>query len=938
MNGVIDLTQDDSDDDEAQWENVTQHTTATRRRTGIRRGRRTTRNQHARRATHNRDASHNCRGRQPPAPKFFKTFLRKAAKSTTVIGDLNIPRHMRIAAALGPKYVYPTRPTITPRDILGAQTAINQMALFIIEKRQREEIHRQLHRALALMHGIYQKKGRSRHPTSPIRTKLAEIYTKTKRFLQENPHILICESDKGNNGVICLKAFVEEKRNAHITAAIQDGTYTRAYDEQSGLQNLQHIAGIHIKAEAAHRILVAAMNIYIEGGTRPTTALDALNLQHIERKSPSGTRYETRTSSTSVHITGDANLNFVLPIHRKFSNEAYSLARLYVSIKVHKGPSYPIRPIIAAPAAIGASIEEWMQRKLEILVSPRTTQQPNAFNMQHIEGCGFIANNSDMVLTGIRSLGLLPEHRIVSLDFVSMYTNIDRQQVRTIIDRQFNRIAARTSMPKTIFMEALDFLLHHNAYFSAGGEILYQQRGLPMGGKLSKVLSEIVTANGTIAAIREAMQCGYSFSFLYKYVDDFIIGMGPDNERTGITLEGLERIFEKHIPGMKVTSEAEKKIEFTWQLKFLEFTTIRSHINDTRVETVWSRQSYASSRVVNGYTDIPTIQKTNTIAEIFRKALRYSTASMQAGAVRKATDWILGNGYTMNTILATLNTIPEFTHVRSRIFPEYYPNGTSNAPPSTVNERQQQRQKLTCIVCQAGFRSRNAANTLCGTCMGAAENTANSSLTTARQIAEQGGRVIPANILDDHLHATGMSQPRKKIPRLGPNTAPASYTPVNLLSPALSENHPLYIQVPAIKNLDTELNGILARWGIDTRFAACKSSNGLFSNIKDRIDPVFDSMVTFAVHCRNCQKMIFFNALDKTVMSALDQCTQQHYPDHELTLTEPRIIAKHPTKARAEEGLKILRKLNLMDPRAIARDAILRDLARIIGEPHAEDD
>lgn len=106
------------------------------------------------------------------------------------------------------------------------------------------------------------------------------------------------------------------------------------------------------------------MNGYIEGGTRISTAADAINMRKNERKTAADTRYETRASTVGVRIAGDAELGFVLPQKRKFANEAYSLARLYVSIKVQKGLAYPILPIIAAPAAIGASIEEWMQRKL----------------------------------------------------------------------------------------------------------------------------------------------------------------------------------------------------------------------------------------------------------------------------------------------------------------------------------------------------------------------------------------------------------------------------------------------------------------------------------------------------------------------------------------------------------------------------------------------
>lgn len=62
----------------------------------------------------------------------------------------------------------------------------------------------------------------------------------------------------------------------------------------------------------------------------------------------------------------------------------------------------------------------------------------------------------------------------------------------------------------------------------------------------------------------------------------FLIGMGPDDEaHAGGT--------GTHIPGMRVTSETETKKNFTWQLKYQEFTTIRANMHDSRVEAMWSR-------------------------------------------------------------------------------------------------------------------------------------------------------------------------------------------------------------------------------------------------------------------------------------------------------------------------------------------------------------
>lgn len=55
---------------------------------------------------------------------------------------------------------------------------------------------------------------------------------------------------------------------------------------------------------------------------------------------------------------------------RKLEMEPYSMAQLYITIKVHKGDDYPVRPIIEAPSVMGAALEEWMLIKL--IEMPRT--------------------------------------------------------------------------------------------------------------------------------------------------------------------------------------------------------------------------------------------------------------------------------------------------------------------------------------------------------------------------------------------------------------------------------------------------------------------------------------------------------------------------------------------------------------------------------------
>lgn len=84
--------------------------------------------------------------------------------------------------------------------------------------------------------------------------------------------------------------------------------------------------------------------------------------------------------------------------------------------------------------------------------------------MRFLRKYRFVASNTDTVIAGLRKFGLKKKHHIISLDFVSMYTNIDREQVRRIIDDEYDEtIAKRTIVPKNVFLATLNTLATHNA-------------------------------------------------------------------------------------------------------------------------------------------------------------------------------------------------------------------------------------------------------------------------------------------------------------------------------------------------------------------------------------------------------------------------------------------------------------------------------------------
>lgn len=850
-------------------------------------------------------------------PASYIRLLESSAKSATILDDLNIPKYARIAAGLGSKFAYPGKPRIEPEDIIGILTAIMQIGECITNPRQRTQIMQQMRRVLHKFRTKNYQPIAKRLRDNPITASLMNIHKQTKRFLGNNAHIIITEGDKGNHGVICLRSTMITKISEHVNTCIGDGTYNRVplarMQTNEGLRNM-----IFLRAEDKYRELILQMNPYFTGEIRQSTMWDAINAGNGDRRTDLGQHYEIQLPHARTHIVGDCALGFTTPRYGRLLPEAYAMARLYISIKIHKGPHYPTRPIIAAPVVCGSILESWLLGQLGHLVAIPPTEEPNTLDLTWIKEFRFIASNTDTVIKGIRKFGLKPGHRIISLDFVSMYTNVDRELVFKYIEENYHIIGRHTSMPKRLFIDALKHIMLHNGFFTAGGNIYTQKKGLPMGGKLSKVCSEIVTAHGTILALEEAMAGPFQFSFIYKYVDDFLVGVNSSS--TGTTPGALGKLLEKHIPGMSVTFEEEKLENGLFTLKYLEFTTIRTSIDDTNVSTIWSRQKYASSRLTNEFNDVQARLKHNTIKEILRKALRYSTDNMKDIAFEQATNWIWLNGYSHATIIALAKSTSEYCDwMASKVVLSDSGNANVNAADisATAPDRTDRSRKyVSCELCSHKWRVRYSVTTV------------DRCLNAVCPRYQQFDTIVVAN-QSPSPPTTQSSSNTDTAVRIGPhatNLSPRSQRTAEVHQDGL----PKYISIPSIKGLEKGLNAVLKSWNIPVKMTPAAQRNHLFESIKDEAAVAQSSMVTYTARCSECDRHTMSNAIDSTVGRCLQRSSLTSNNNHTCTWVDVRILAKHPTRKRAAIGLRMLQEISALNPDQLSADSEHAEIAKIL--------
>lgn len=128
-----------------------------------------------------------------------------------------------------------------------------------------------------------------------------------------------------------------------------------------------------------------------------------------------------------------------------------------------------------------------------------------------------------------------------------MYTNIHLEYFFNIICTQYDECDIKDSyIQLDCLLALLTVCLKDFAYITVpymdSNITLKQTNGIPMGGKLSYHISEIVTSHA-IHILINTMPAG-TFSFMYKYVDDIFLAFDAT------MLPEIMNQFNKILPGM----------------------------------------------------------------------------------------------------------------------------------------------------------------------------------------------------------------------------------------------------------------------------------------------------------------------------------------------------------------------------------------------------
>ncbi|XP_030749952.1 uncharacterized protein LOC115877775 [Sitophilus oryzae] len=183
-------------------------------------------------------------------------------------------------------------------------------------------------------------------------------------------------------------------------------------------------------------------------------------------------------------------------------------ARYYGLPKIHK-PALALRPIISSINSFNSKLEKYL-----------TTVLTKAYNKSN----PFYIDDSFVFCEFINEFQLPQNYVLVSLDVVSLFTNLPLDLAQKTIKDKWDTISPHTPFDLASFTQILNFVFD-STVFVFNDKFYKQIYGTPMGASISPIISSYVL-DGLLAQGIERVP--YNIPFIKRYVDDLILSVPMD--------------------------------------------------------------------------------------------------------------------------------------------------------------------------------------------------------------------------------------------------------------------------------------------------------------------------------------------------------------------------------------------------------------------------
>lgn len=265
--------------------------------------------------------------------------------------------------------------------------------------------------------------------------------------------------------------------------------------------------------------------------------------------------------------------------------------KFYGLPKIHK-PQLKLRPIISSINSPNSKIAGLL---CDVLTK--------AYNREN----DYYTHSSFEFSNFINNFKLPDNFVLISLDVVSLFTNIPLQLVVTSIRNHWTDIQPHCSFDLETFLELLTFTFN-STYFSYNNSYYKQIKGTPMGSQLSPIISQYVMDDILDAAIAKLP---FQIPFCKKYVDDIICS----------TPSG------KEIETLNIFNSIQEDIQFTVETETenaVPFLDMKIHRVENDLKTNWYIKPTSSGRYINYHSFHSMKTKINVILNMKNRILKVS--------------------------------------------------------------------------------------------------------------------------------------------------------------------------------------------------------------------------------------------------------------------------------------------------------------------------
>jgi len=226
---------------------------------------------------------------------------------------------------------------------------------------------------------------------------------------------------------------------------------------------------------------------------------------------------------------------------------------------------------------------------------------------------------------------------LISLDVVSLFTNIPQDLAINSIIKRWALIKLKTNIPKDEFLEAIKLILS-STYFVFNKKNL-QTYGTPMGSPLSPVIAYMVLQDLEEEALNK-INCNIPFYF--RYVDDILLA-APIDQITKI---------------VDTFNDCHDRLQFTVELevnKSLSFLDLRLEVVHNEIIIDWYHKETFSGRLLSFYSNHPQCHKIGTIYNLIDRAILLSHPKYHMKNIESCIGYLLNNGYPLKLIFDQIN-------------------------------------------------------------------------------------------------------------------------------------------------------------------------------------------------------------------------------------------------------------------------------------------